>query len=179
MVAIATPVAQVTDLATLPPTAQAAALSYPTILFGFTPSARAYWQEPGLPWLRPDMEMPIGHSGIKIFLCTALVNSGYMAPRFPQGCVVNVAPVVARKNLVVGKVYLYIYTDGETGKEASQLGRLQHIGGNYLTASFDNDPVPALWLLRDDEQQAVWDVYEVTHYVSYPGEEESLPTSVA
>jgi hypothetical protein len=149
--------------------AQAAALGYPAVLSGFTPAECEYWFEPGLPWLLPNMEMPVGHSGIKILRCTALINNNYMAPRFPPGCVLNVAPVVARKNLVIGKVYLYVYTHGETGEEICQLGRLHHIGDNYLTALFDNNPIPALWLLRADEREAVWDVYEVTHYLSHPG----------
>ena len=172
MVALAAPVTPVPDLATLPPIDQAAALGYPATLFGFTPAERAYWREPSLPWLRPGMEMPSGYSGIKIFLCKTLINSSYMAPRCPLACMVNVAPVVERKNLVIGKVYLYVYLDKATGEEASQLGRLHHIGGNYLTVTFDNDPVPALWLLREKPQEAVWDVYEVTHYLAYPGEQE-------
>ena len=172
MVPLVSPVTLAPDLATMPPIDQAAALGYPTTLFGFTPAERAYWLEPNLPWLRPGMEMPIGYSGIKIFLCKTLINSSYMAPRFPLNCMVNVAPVVERKNLVIGKVYLYVYADQETGAEASQLGRLEFIGGNYLTVTFDNDPVPALWLLREKPQEAVWDVYEVTHYLCYPGEQE-------
>lgn len=173
MVAIARPIEQVA--ACSPFTTQAAAQGYPATMFGFTPEQKEYWQEPGLPWLPLNGEMPLGYIGLQLLRIPLQIGSSTrMAPRFPKGCEVNVAPVYEKKNLVVGKVYLYVYTDSETGKEACDLGRLSHIGGNYLKVTFDNDPVPAMWLLRDDEQQAVWDVYEVTHYAIYPGEDEFL-----
>lgn len=178
MVALATSIPQATDLH--PFVAQAAAQGYPTTLFGFTPEQKEYWHEPGLPWLPLNKEMPMGYGKTRMIPCSLLIDRGSrMAPRFPQGCEVNVTPVYEKKNLVMGKVYLYVYRNSETGKEACDLGRLSHIGGNYLKVTFDNDPVPALWLLRDDEQQAVWDVYEVTHYAIYPGGDEFLFTSVA
>lgn len=174
MVAIASPVAQVADLATLSPTVQAAALGYPATLLGFTPAQGSYWREPGLPFLTHEIwqNAPLGYGGIQLIWCFAETSSHDMAPRFPKGCRVNVAPVYKRKNLVVGRVYLYVYRDADTGEEACQLGRLRDIGGNYLVATFDNNPMPALWLLGQDERNAVRNVYEVTHYVSYPGENE-------
>lgn len=171
MVAIATSVPKAAE--PHPFVAQAAAQGFPATLFGFTPEQRHYWHEPALPWLPLNGEMPVGYAGFKLIPIPLQINSSNrMAPRFPIGCEVNVAPVYEKKNLVVGKVYMYVYTDSETGKEACDLGRLHHIGGNYLKVTFDNDPVPALWLLREDEQRAVWDVYEVTHYAIYPGEDE-------
>ena len=173
MVLVAAPVAQApADLATLTPTAQAAALGYPAVLHGATPTQSSYWREPGLPWLTHDiwLNAPLGYEGTKLIWCYAEPAGNSMAPRFPKGCCVNVAPVHAKQNLVVGRVYLYVYQNGTTGEEACQLGRLERICGNFLVATFDNDPTPALWLLREEEDQAVWDVYEVTHYVRYPAE---------
>jgi len=173
MVAIAAPVPQA--IACLLPTEQAAALGYPTTLFGFTPEQKEYWQEPGLPWVTQEVweNAPLGHLGFKIIWHYGEVSGNSMSPRFPKGCMVNMAPVHEKKNLTVGKVYIYAYTDQETGELAYQMGRLEKIGGNCLWARADNRPEVGLcWLLREDKTQEVWDVYEVTHYASYPGESE-------
>lgn len=174
MVAIAKPIPQATaDLRALTPSAQAAALGYPSTLQGYTPDQGQYWREPGLQWVTPEVwvNRPLGYNNMKLIWCRAELGGNDMAPRFPKGCVVNVAPVYERKNLVVGKVYLYVYQDAETGEEASQMGRLEKVGGNCLWARADNDPKVGLcWLLRDDEREAVRNVWEVTHYVSYPSE---------
>ncbi|MGI4735564.1 MAG: hypothetical protein ACRYG7_10335 [Janthinobacterium lividum] len=174
MVAIAKPIPQAAnDLQALTPTAQAAALGYPSTLQGYTPDQSQYWREPGLPLVTHEvwLNAPLGYTSTKLIWCRAELGSNDMAPRFPKGCVVNVAPVLERKNLVIGKVYLYVYLDTETGEEASQMGRLEKIGGNCLWARADNDPKVGLcWLLLDDERKAVWNVHEVTHYFSYSAE---------
>lgn len=178
MVAIASPVAQVTDLVILSPTAQAAALGYPPTLFGYTPAGRRYWREPGLLYLATDTyeAMPLDCNGFEMLRHCCEFGGNDMAPRFPKGCWVNVAPVHEKKNLVVGKVYVYRYLNYETGKEEYQAGRLESIGGNCLWARADNNPgVRLCWRLNEDEpQRAVWDVFEITHYVSYPGEQEGV-----
>ncbi|MBD2769671.1 hypothetical protein IC235_17410 [Hymenobacter sp. BT664] len=176
MVAIAFPIAQVTNLTTASLTAQAAALGYPAVLFGLTPAQGGYWREPGLPWLTAEMHdnMPLGYGGYEMIRQYCEFGGNDMAPRFPKGCWVNMAPVHEKKNLVVGKVYVYCYLNHETGKHEYQAGRLESIGGNCLWARADNNPAVGLcWLLNEDEpHKAVWDVYEITHYVSYPSEEE-------
>jgi hypothetical protein len=178
MVAIATPVAQVTDLATLSPTAQAAALGLPALLQGLTPAQDGYWYESGLPWWTEALREnpPLDYRGYPLLPFTAWIEGNRMAPRFPDGTGVMLAPVGERKNLVLGKVYTYTYQDSKTGEQAMTMGRLVKIGGNYLEVVIDN-PCPTeadrtIWLLRDNEQEAVWDVREVTHYVSYPSEAE-------
>lgn len=179
MVAIASPIALVADLSTLAPTAQAAqaaALGYPATLFGCTPNDRRYWFEPALPWLTAELHdnMPLGYNGFKMLRYYCEFGGDDMAPRFPKGTWVNMAPVHEKKNLVVGKVYAYGYRNPETGEREYQAGRLEKIGGNALWARADNNPSVGLcWLLNEQEpHKAVWDVYEITHYVSYPGEDE-------
>ena len=147
-------------------------LGLPATLFGYDPGLPGYWYEPGLPWLVPGMKMPISYWGLKILACSVTMVGNSMAPRFPERCVVNVAPVVGRQNLVIGQVYLHVVIDDNTGREDYQLGRLDHIGGNHLAITFDNAPQPAMWGLLEDEYKTVVNVYEVTHYVSYPLEEE-------
>jgi hypothetical protein len=149
-------------------------LGYPSHLFGFTPEQKAYWQEPGLPWWTAELRdnPPLGYNGLTIVPFTAYVESDRMAPRFPKGCAVMLVPVYGRENLVLGKVYTYSYQDGESGELAMTIGRLIKIGGNYLEVAADS-PSPdeadrTIWLLRDNEAQAAWDVREVSHYVSYP-----------
>jgi hypothetical protein len=147
-------------------------LGYPSALFGFIPDQGAYWREPGLPWLTPDMweNRPLGRNGQKLIWDRVLVENQSMAPRFPKGCNVNVAPIAKREHLQVGKVYLYVYRNQQTGEQACELGRLDHIGGNYLIATFDNYPTPALWLLEEKPGREFRNVHEVTHYISYPAE---------
>jgi len=158
---------------------EAARLGFPSTLFGFTPNQREYWAEPSMPWLTREIweNAPLGYNGFKLIWHYGEVGSNTMAPRFPKGCMVNMTPVYEKKNLVVGKVYIYVYTDTKTGELAYQMGRLEKVGGNCLWARADNDPALGLcWLLRDDERQAVWDVYEVTHYTSYP-DLDTLPSA--
>jgi hypothetical protein len=156
------------------PTEEAQQLGFPSSLFGFTPEQREYWQEPGLPWWTPEMRdnPPLGYNGLSKVPYTAYLGGHRMAPRFPKGCGVMLAPVFDRKHLVLGKVYTYSYRDAESGQLEMTIGRLVRIGGNNLEVICDNpspdEPNRTIWLLRDDEAQAVWDVREVTHYVSYP-----------
>jgi hypothetical protein len=150
---------------------QAARLGFPSTLFGFTPQQQEYWCEPGLPWQTKELweDAPLGYNGLKLVWHYGTLSGNYMAPRFPKGCVVNMAPVCEKKNLVVGKVYAYSYRDATTGEWQTQLGRLEKIGDNYLEARADNQPeIGLIWLLRAKDHEAVWDVWEVTHYVSYP-----------
>lgn len=160
------------------PTELAQALGFPATLFDFTPAQRAYWFEPGLPWLTAEQmhgdQMPLDRRGHKAILCVGYLDGHHMAPRFPKGCEVQTAPVFDRANLVLGRVYTYRYRDGETGAWCHEMGRLVKIGGNFLEVKADNNPVPSLWLLGEVPGQEVWDVREVTHYVSYPGEDEQL-----
>lgn len=155
-------------------TTRAQALGLPATLFGFTPDHRAYWLEPGLPWLTAAMHdnMPLGYNGAPALLCIGEMGGDNMAPRFPKGCSVQTVPVFDKANLVVGRVYTYRYWDAEAEAWAWEIGRLRKVGGNYLETQADNCPTASLWLLRDTEQEAVWDVREVTHYVDYPSEEE-------
>lgn len=175
MVPTASPIAQVADLATLSPAAQAPLLGYPAALFGYTPKQRGYWFE-RLPWLTAEMHdnMPLGYNGFSMLRHYCEFGGNDMAPRFPKGCWVNMAPVYEKKNLVLGKVYAYRYLNHETGKYEYQAGRLESIGGNCLWARADNNPAVGLcWLLNEAEpHKALWDVSEITHYVSYPAEEE-------
>lgn len=146
-------------------------LGYPSALFGFTPDQEAYWHEPGLPLLtlQESSSPPVLRNGLTGLWVPCDFITESMAPRFPKGCTVNVAPVFSRANLVVGRVYLYAYQDEATGQLAYQVGRLEKVGGNCLWARADNRPeVRLVWCLREDEREAVWDVYEVTHYLHYP-----------
>lgn len=186
MVAVIAPVPQAT--ACHPLTAQAAALGYPATLFGFTPDQRGYWHESGMPWLtRAQMnftaDMPLDRRGNQALLCIGHIESNNMAPRFPAGCAVQSAPVWDKANLVIGRVYICCYREGGVQDWQYEIGRLAKIGGNYLEVTVDN-PRPdaadrSIWLLREEPGQEVWDVREVTHYVSYPGEDEFLATSAA
>jgi hypothetical protein len=149
-------------------------LGYPSSLFGFTPTDAAYWYEPGLPWWTPELRdnLPLDYQGNPVLPFIAHVEGHRMAPRFPEGCGVMLVPVFERKNLIVGKAYTYSYLNEESGELEMTIGRLVKIGGNHLEVAPDN-PGPnaasrAIWLLRDNEAQAVWDVREVSHYVSYP-----------
>ena len=151
---------------------EAQSLGFPATLFGFTPNERAYWHEPGLPWLTVEQqysyEMPLDYRGQKALLCVGYLGSNNMAPRFPKGCGVQTVPVYEKANLVLGRVYLYRYWDEEAQQWTYEMGRLVKIGGNYLEVQADNNPTPSIWLLREEVGQEVWDVREVTHYVSYP-----------
>lgn len=149
-------------------------LGYPSSLFGFTPTDRAYWQEPGLPWLTQEQirdfdQMPLDYRGQRALLCIGYMGGNNMAPRFPKDCGVQTMPVWDKANLVVGRLYTYRYWDEEAKDWAYEMGRLVRIGGNYLEVKTDNNPVPSMWLLREEPAHtAVWDVHEVSHYVSYP-----------
>lgn len=149
-------------------------LGYPSFLLGFTPSDKAYWQEPGLPWWTPELRdnPPLGYNGLSILPFTGWIEGSRMAPRFPKGCAVMLVPVYRRENLVVGKVYTYSYRNEASSELEMTIGRLVKIGGNYLEVAADNPSPDAasrtIWLLRDNKEQAVWDVREVSHYVSYP-----------
>jgi hypothetical protein len=152
-------------------TQEAQQLGFPSTLFGFTPEQKAYWHEPGLPWLTQEIwdNPPLGHNGYRLIWHYGVLAGNHMAPRFPKGCMVNMAPVCDKKNLVVGKVYAYSWRDTTTGEWQYQIGRLEYIGGNYLEARADNQPeIGLIWQLREDEREAVWDVQEITHYASYP-----------
>jgi hypothetical protein len=152
-------------------------LGYPSSLFGFTPQQKQYWQEPGLPWLTQGQlnftdPMPLDYRGHQALLAIGYMGGNSMAPRFPKGCAVQSAPVWDKANLVLGRVYVYCFRQGTAQDWTYQMGRLVKIGGNYLEVAADN-PSPdeadhTIWLLRDNEHEAVWDVREVTHYASYP-----------
>lgn len=174
MVAIASPVPQPT--ACHPLTTQAVALGYPATLFGFTPQDAAYWREPGLPYWTEALRdnPPLDYRGTPHRPYTAWIEGERMAPRFPAGAGVKLTPVGERQRLVLGRVYTYTYRSQATGLVEMTMGRLVNIGGNYLEVAADN-PSPdeadrTIWLLRDNEHEAVWDVHEVSYYVSYPGE---------
>jgi hypothetical protein len=153
---------------------RAEALGLPATLFGFTPSQGQYWREPGLPWWTPELrDKPfLDYQGKPILPLTAWVQGNSMAPRFPDLSGVIVMPVGERKNLVIGKVYTYSYRNAESGELEMTFGRLKKIAGNYLEVAADNpspdEAHPTIWLLREDEKEAVWDVREVTHYINYP-----------
>lgn len=155
----------------------AAQRGYPSALFGFTPAQRGYWFEPGLPFWTEALRQhpPLDYRGNPLLPFVAQIAGERMAPRFAAGVRVMLVPVFERKNLVVGKVYTYSYRNEATGELEMMLGRLVKIGGNYLEVAPDN-PGPdeadrTIWLLREQESEAVWDVREVSHYVDYPGEE--------
>ncbi|MGI4871495.1 MAG: hypothetical protein ACRYFX_09990 [Janthinobacterium lividum] len=152
------------------PTQEAQQLGFPATLFGFTPNDRAYWHEPGLPWFTPELREnpPLNRVGLQSIPCIGDIATDSMAPRFPRGCAVNTMPVHKREYLVLGRVYTHCFLNAETGEWEWAIGRLVKIGGNYLEVKADNDPTPAIWLLREEEAQAVWDVWEVTHYAYYP-----------
>lgn len=152
---------------------EAHALGFPATLFGFTPNEASYWREPGLPWLPTDWvsHPPQLRNGLPGVWCPCEFAGQSMAPRFPKGTTVNLAPVLHRANLLVGRVYVYAYSDEQTGQQAYQAGRLERVGGNCLWARADHDPATRLcWLLREDPAQECWDVYEVTHYLHYPAQ---------
>ena len=156
----------------------AAERGYPSHLFGFTPQDAAYWREPGLAFWTEALRQnpPLDYQGNPRLGYTAWIEGNSMAPRFPAGTGVQLTPVYERKNLVLGKVYTYAYREGETGHVEMTMGRLVKIGGNYLEVAADNPQAGeadrTIWLLREDEREAVWDVREVSHYVSYPGEDQ-------
>jgi hypothetical protein len=153
---------------------RAQASNLPAKLFDFTPSQKEYWFEPSLPQWLPEMRdnPPLGYHGLSIMPLIGYITSNQMGPRFPEGCGVMLAPVCECKNLVIGKVYTYNQRNAKSGEWEMTIGRLVEIGSNYLVVAADN-PSPGrakhtIWPLRDKEQEAVWDVREVTHYVSYP-----------
>jgi hypothetical protein len=110
----------------------------------------------------------LGYNGLALVPRIGDVEGDHMSPRFPRGCAVNTAPVFEKANLVVGRVYTYTFLDPETGERLWEMGRLVKIGGNFLEVKPDNHPTPSLWLLREEPREQMWDVWEVTHYVSYP-----------
>ena len=107
---------------TLPqtPAELVAALGFPPTLFGFTPDQRGYWYEPGLPWFTAELHRnpPVGYDGWPLIPFVSVLAGHDMGPRFPQGCAVHTVPIYEKKNLVVGRVYLYRYQDAETGEMA-------------------------------------------------------------
>ncbi|MBJ6141785.1 hypothetical protein [Hymenobacter sp. BT559] len=127
-------------------------------------------REDGLPWLTPEVwyNPPLGYSGLKLIWNYAELCDDSMAPRFPKGCQVNVAPVVERKNLVVGRVYLFDGHHPDTGQPFCQIARLVSVHDTHLLVRADQVPTLTVWPLRAEEDKAVWDVYEVTHYVKWP-----------
>jgi hypothetical protein len=128
-------------------------------------------QEPGLAWLTPEVwnNPPLGYNGLKLIWRLAELCDDSMAPCFPSGCCVNVAPVYELKNLVVGRAYLSECWHPETGQPFCQLARLVSVHDTHLLVQADRIPTRTIWPLRADERTAVWDVYEVTHYVKWPG----------
>jgi len=153
------------------PTQEAAALGFPATFMGFTPDQRGYWHEPGLPWLTVEQARAglLDAQGRPTVPAYYDIRSQNMAPRFPAGAVLVGLPVFSRAQLVVGKVYVYYFTDAETGEPGCQLARLERLGGNCLWARADNRPAVALcWLLREEPGEELWDVREITHYVTYP-----------
>jgi hypothetical protein len=147
-----------------------------------TPALRAgidSLREAGLPWLTPEVwhNPPLGYSGLKLIWCHVELCDNSMAPRFPRGCQVNVTPVVERKNLVVGRVYLFDGRHPETDQPFCQVARLVSIHDTHLLVRPDQLPTPTLWPLRAEERTAVWDVYEVTHYVKWPLDLDTEPAS--
>lgn len=151
-----------------------------------TPAAQpgtAPIQELGLAWLTPDVwnSPPLGYNGLKLIWRLAEISDDSMAPRFPSGCCVNVAPVYERKNLVVGRAYLFDARHPETGELFCQLARLVSMHESHLLVRADRVPTLTVWPLRADERTAVWDVYEVTHYVKWPvpAELPALPLDAA
>jgi len=143
-------------------------------LFGLTPNDPGYWHEPGLPWFTSEMysNPPCNYNGVSSVPHFGFLESDHMAPRFPRGCGVNLMPVCDRKHLVVGRVYVYRRENAATGEWVMSIGRLVEIGGNYLEVKADNHPTPSIWPLQEAEREAVWNVQEVSHYASYPGENE-------
>ncbi len=134
-------------------------------------------REDGLPWLTPEVwnNPPLGYSGLKLIWNYAELCDDSMAPRIPKGCQVNVAPVVERKNLVIGRVYLFDGRHPYTGQPFCQMARLVSVHDTHLLVRADQVPTLTVWPLRAEERTAVWDVYEVTHYVSWPLGAEPAP----
>jgi hypothetical protein len=132
-------------------------------------------REAGLPWLTTEVwyNPPLGYSGLELIWCHVELCDNSMAPRFPKGCQVNVTPVVERKNLVVGRAYMFDGRHPHTGKPFCQLARLVSVHDTHLLVRADQLPTLTVWPLRNEERTAVWDVYEVTHYVSWPIPEET------
>jgi hypothetical protein len=155
------------------PTKVAQQLGYPSHLFGFTPEQKDYWHEPELPQLTARQtqfidEMPLDYQGHAAILCVGYLEGDQMAPRFPNGCGVHTMPLFEKAQLVVGRVYTYSFRNEETGETDYEMARLVKIGGTYVEAKADNRPAPSIWLLREEPGQEVWDMREVSHYVSYP-----------
>ncbi|MGI4867485.1 MAG: hypothetical protein ACRYFZ_26435 [Janthinobacterium lividum] len=157
---------------------RAQALGLPATLFGFTPEQPEYWHEPGLPSLTARQmnfidDMPLDYRGNQALLCVGQLETNSMAPRFPEGCAVQSAPVWDKANLAIGRVYIYCYREGSASAWRYEIGRLVKIGGNYLEVTVDNPRPDAadrtIWLLGEEPGKEVWDVREITHYVSYPG----------
>jgi hypothetical protein len=138
-----------------------------------TPTAQLHvvpLREDGLPWLTPEVwnNPPLGYDGTKLIWQLAELQDESMAPRFPKGCRVNIAPVHARQNLVVGRIYLFDGRHPQTGQPFCQVARLVSVHESHLLVRADRVGTCSVWPLRAQEHMAVWDVYEVTHYVSWP-----------
>ncbi len=152
-------------------------LGYPSSLFGFTPNDSAYWREPGLPALDylpiepiegPDQDEPTAEF---IFV------TDRMAPRFPDGTVVALAPVNSRHDLVVGRVYVLLAAleNGEL-----PVGRLARVDRTSLELTQDNHPAVLTWALGAEAQMETQAIYEVTHYSLYlPHNEARVPAASA
>jgi len=129
------------------------------------PSDSGYWREPDLTWgVQPEFNKePAKVKGEYVFQ----MPDNSMAPRFPLGTVVMLWKVPTRANLVIGKPYVYSYADTETGELLHQVGRLEHIGEDALTARADNAPA-ALLVWPIDREKGFDMVRVIDAYVTYP-----------
>jgi|GEM_PF-4461595 len=136
---------------------EAQQLGFPASLFGYTPDVAAYWWEPGLPYVADP-------GATSALTCIAPESPEYifagdeMAPRFPLGTPVILAPAPSDHPLQIGRVYVRIPEQGEP-----EVGRLAWLHDTELELTQDNSPAVLRWPL------GVGTVYAVTHYVDCPG----------
>lgn len=149
----------------------AARLGLPATVQGCTPNDADYWREPGLPWqptTSPEHDAVRDRRGMRKIWQYATFASESMAPRFATGTVVAVDAVFTRAELEIGRVYVRRGPADGAGLSALHVGRLVAIGDTFLELALDNHAVGLRWPLRENEQEATWDILEITHYCHCP-----------
>lgn len=144
----------------------AAERGYPSTLLGYTPNDTAYWFEPGLPWASAPTTEPLARRSLRgpaKRRAELIFTSDAMAPRFPEGMLVDLEAVHTRQELEVGRVYVHLHP---AGADRPHVGRLAHVGAAGLELTQDNHPTSLHWPLAAG-RAPFRHVYAVTHYNQY------------
>lgn len=145
-------------------------LGYPSHLFGFTPNERAYWTEPGMPWVLPLLNP--AHFGLDPVTCEQELAglmafrpwNDNMAPRFADGCLVAGKPLAWGAPVQVGQLLAWV-GPGEA-LDCFELARVVAVGAGELWLACDHSP--ARHCLPWGVGLPDYPVYRITHYVTQP-----------